>query len=139
MSERVPGKPHEDPACPCHACAEHGRSTACEKTIQEFLADCSNEYTREQHGADRARIIARICAKHGITEREIPELIRTHNYTHDAEDIEDDYIALAAWSSVTGWPVHDGFLTVVNHAPDCAIRTTRDGWDADCSCKRGQS
>ena len=108
------------------------------KTIEELLADSSHVYTHEQHDADRARIIARICEKHGIAETEIPELIRTHNYTHDAEDIEDDYIALVAWSSATGWPVHDEFLTTVNHAPNCAIRTTRDGWDADCSCKRGR-
>jgi hypothetical protein len=28
-------------------------------------------------------------------------------------------------------------LCSANHEKHCAIRSTRDGWDADCSCKRG--
>lgn len=31
-----------------------------------------------------------------------------------------------------------GHLCSANHEEHCAIRTTRDGWDADCSCKRGE-
>lgn len=75
------------------------------KTIEELLVDISDPYTREQFDADRARIVARICEKHGITEQEIPELIRQHRYQHDAEDIEDEWIQLAAFASVTGWPL----------------------------------
>lgn len=77
------------------------------KTIEELLAECGDEhvYTREKHDTERDRVVARICEKHGIAPDEIPELIRTHNYAHDAEDIEDDYIALLTWSRITGWPM----------------------------------
>jgi len=29
-------------------------------------------------------------------------------------------------------------LCAADHEDHCDIRTTRDGWDADCSCKRGR-
>lgn len=35
-------------------------------------------------------------------------------------------------------PSPEGHLCSANHEPHCDIRTSRDGWDADCSCSRGQ-
>jgi hypothetical protein len=60
-------------------------------------------YTREQFDADRARITARICEKHGIVEAEIDALIREHRYEHDSEDIEDEWIGLMAIGHHAGW------------------------------------
>jgi hypothetical protein len=74
------------------------------KSIEELLEEFNDPpYTREQFEADFARVVARISAKHGITEPEVDALIREHRYTHSAEDIEDEYIQLMAIAAHTGW------------------------------------
>ena len=72
-------------------------------SIEELLINCSEVYTREQFDADHKRVVARICAKHGIAESEVDELIREHRYEHDAEDIEDEYIQIMAMARHAGW------------------------------------
>lgn len=37
------------------------------------------EYTREQFEADRDRLLAHLCAKHGCSRDEVDMLIREHN------------------------------------------------------------
>ena len=73
------------------------------KTIEELLAECSDVYTRERFDADRARLAARLCAKHGIAESEIDSLIREHRYEHTAEDPEDEWIQIMAFARAAGW------------------------------------
>jgi len=72
-------------------------------SIEELLAECSNVYTREQFEADRTRIVARICEKHGIVESEVEGLIARHDYVHDAEDIEQEWIEMMAMARHIGW------------------------------------
>lgn len=120
------------------------------ETIEELIAECSNVYTREQYDADFKRVTVRICEKHGIAYHEVPALISEHRYTHDAEDIEQEYIEITAFAQHAGWPTapvcphclqrfsSPDHLCAANHENYCAIRTTRDGWDADCSCTRGR-
>ncbi|HSX23035.1 MAG TPA: hypothetical protein VLE97_09700 [Gaiellaceae bacterium] len=73
------------------------------KTIEELLAECSEVYTRERFDADRARLVARLCAKHGIAASEIDSLIREHRYEHTAEDPEDEWIQIMAFARAAGW------------------------------------
>lgn len=73
--------------------------------IDRLLEEFADPYTREQFEADRKRVLARICEKHGIAENEVIELIREHRYEHDSEDIEDEYIQLLAIARHTGWPL----------------------------------
>ena len=61
------------------------------------------EYTREQFEEDRARLLAVLCAKHGIAESEVDVLIQEHRYTHSAEDPEDEYIQIMAMARSAGW------------------------------------
>lgn len=73
-------------------------------TMEHLLEEFSDSpYMKEQFRADFARVVARICAKHSITEPEVDALIREHRYTHSAEDIEDEYIQLMAIGRHTGW------------------------------------
>lgn len=72
-------------------------------TIEELLIACSNVYTREQYEADRIRIVARICEKHDIVESEVEGLIARHDYTHDSEDIEQEWIEMMAMARHAGW------------------------------------
>ena len=73
-------------------------------TIDDLLKEFGDSYyTREQFEADRARLLARLCAKHGITESEVDTLIREHNYTHSAEDPEDEYIGIMSMARAAGW------------------------------------
>ena len=74
-----------------------------EQTLEELLAEFADVYTREQFMADRARLLARLCAKHSITEPEIDMLIRAHRYVHSAEDPEDEYIQIMALARDEGW------------------------------------
>jgi hypothetical protein len=76
------------------------------KTIEELLDECSDApYTREQYDVDLARVLAVLCAKHGVTTRaEVHEIIRAHRYEHSDEDPEDEYIQLMAVSRTMGWP-----------------------------------
>jgi hypothetical protein len=62
-----------------------------------------SEYTRDQFEADRAQLLARICAKHGIAESEVDALIAEHRYVHSAEDLEDEYIGVMAIGRHAGW------------------------------------
>lgn len=76
------------------------------KKLKELLAefaDPMHEYTRERFDADRARLVARLCAKHSIAESEIDLLIREHRYEHTAEDPEDEWIQIMAFARVAGW------------------------------------
>lgn len=69
--------------------------------LLEELTDISDEYTREQFDADVVRLTIAIAEKHGISEAEVPQLVADHNYTHSADDIEDDYIqtmTMGRWS-----------------------------------------
>jgi hypothetical protein len=73
-------------------------------SIEELLKEFGDhEYTREQFEADRARLRARICAKHGIEDAEVDALIREHRYAHSAEDLEDQYIQVMAMGRCAGW------------------------------------
>lgn len=72
------------------------------ETIEDLLAD-SEPYTREQFDADRARLVARLCAKHNITEPEIESLLREHRYEHSGEDPEDEYMGVMALGRTAGW------------------------------------
>lgn len=76
-----------------------------ESSIIEEIIRLSEPYTREQFDAKRTRVLARLCDKHGITEAEIEPLIREHRYTHSEEDIEEEYIELAAIARTCGWPL----------------------------------
>jgi hypothetical protein len=71
-----------------------------EELLEEF-SDC--EYTREQFEADRARLVARLCSKHGISESEIDALLREHRYAHSGEDPEDEYMQVMAMGRRAGW------------------------------------
>ena len=72
--------------------------------IDDLLKEFGDpEYTREQFNEDRARLLARLCAKHNVTEPEVDALIRDHNYTHSAEDPEDEYIQIMAMARAAGW------------------------------------
>lgn len=74
------------------------------KTIHELLEEFGDPpYTQEQFEADRARLLARICAKHGIEESEVDALIREHRYVHTAEDPEDEYMQLMTIARHVGW------------------------------------
>jgi hypothetical protein len=116
------------------------------KSIEELLADCSHVYSHEQFDANYKRVVTRICEKHGITYGEVQALIRGHRYAHDAEDIEQEYIEIMAFARHAGWTPRcprcnqhfsDDHLCSANHEDHCDIRMSRDGWDANCSCKRG--
>ena len=72
-------------------------------SLEQLLKECSEEYTREQFEADRVRVIAVLCAKHGISESEVDALIREHRYTHSFEDPEDEYIQIMAFARAAGW------------------------------------
>lgn len=73
-------------------------------SIEELLEEFADEpYTREQFEADRARLRALICAKHGIEDAEVDALIREHRYVHSAEDLEDQYIQVMAMGRCAGW------------------------------------
>jgi hypothetical protein len=72
-----------------------------ETMIEEFGS--SEEYTREKFEADRARLVAVICAKHGIAESEVDTLIREHRYVHSEEDPEDEYIQIMGMARTAGW------------------------------------
>jgi hypothetical protein len=76
------------------------------ESINELLVEFGDEpYTRERYDADLARVLAVLCAKHGVTTRaEVHEIIREHRYEHSAEDPEDDYIGLMAMARTMGWP-----------------------------------
>jgi hypothetical protein len=71
--------------------------------IKHDGASFGNEYTRAQFEADRTRLLARLCDKHAIAESEVDTLIREHNYTHSAEDPEDEYIGIMAMARAAGW------------------------------------
>lgn len=71
-----------------------------ERLLEEFG---DSEYTREQFEADRARLLARISTKHGISESDVDVLIREHRYVHSAEDPEDEYIQIMAMARAAGW------------------------------------
>lgn len=72
--------------------------------IDDLLKEFGDSYyTREEFEADRARLLTRLCAKHGITESEVDTLIREHNYTHSAEDPEDEYIGIMTMADAAGW------------------------------------
>jgi hypothetical protein len=73
---------------------------AIETLLEEFN---DPPYTREQFEADRTRLIAVLCAKHGIAASEVDALIREHRYEHSAEDPEDAYIQIMAIGRHTGW------------------------------------
>jgi hypothetical protein len=74
-----------------------------EQTLEELLAEVTDVYTREQFMADRTRLLARLCAKHGISEPEIDMLIREHRYVHSVEDPEDEYIQIMELARHEGW------------------------------------
>jgi len=74
------------------------------QTINELLAEFGDEpYTRERFEADRARLTARLCAKHGISESEIDALLREHRYEHSEEDPEDEYMGVMTMAHYAGW------------------------------------
>jgi hypothetical protein len=75
----------------------------CDQTIEELLAEFGDVYTREQFEADRTRLLARLCEKHGIMEPEIDVLIKEHRYIHSVEDPEDEYIEIMALARHEGW------------------------------------
>jgi hypothetical protein len=72
-------------------------------SIEELLEEFSDRYTREQFKADRVRLRALICAKHGIKDAAVDALIREHRYVHSAEDLEDEYIQVMAMGRAAGW------------------------------------
>lgn len=72
-------------------------------TIEQLLEEFSNVYTREEFEADRARLTARLCDKHGIAEAEIDALLREHRYEHSGEDPEDEYMQVMAMGRHAGW------------------------------------
>jgi hypothetical protein len=75
-----------------------------DQTIEERIAELGiEEYTRERFEADRARLLAAICAKHGIAESEVDALIREHHYEHSFADPEDEYIGIMAMAHHAGW------------------------------------
>ena len=75
-----------------------------EDLIEEMIAKGGfREYTREKFEKDRARLIARLCEKHGIEESALDSLIREHRYTHSAEDPEDDYMEIMEMGRAAGW------------------------------------
>ncbi len=117
------------------------------KTIEDLLSEHLHEYTRAQFDIDYKRTVTRICEKHAIAYGAVKALIREHRYVHDAEDIEDKYIQIMACARHAGWSpkcprcsqhFSGEHLCTANHEEHCDIRASRDGWDADCSCKRGQ-
>jgi hypothetical protein len=74
------------------------------RTIEELIDALGvDEYMREQFDTDRARLTARLCAKHGVNEAEIDTLIRDHRYEHSGEDPEDDYMHVMAMGRAAGW------------------------------------
>lgn len=75
------------------------------QTINELLVELDHEpYTRERYDADFARVLARLCEKHGVTTHaEVRQIIREHRYAHSGEDPEQDYIELMALARSTGW------------------------------------
>lgn len=74
------------------------------KSMEELIEELDlPTYTREQFAEDHARLLAVLAAKHGIAEHEVPELIRTHNYTHSFEDPEDEYIQIMTFARHAGW------------------------------------
>lgn len=60
-------------------------------------------YTREEFEVDHARVVAAICAKHGITEDEVPKLIREHRYEHTFDCPEDEWIEIMTFARHAGW------------------------------------
>ena len=80
--------------------ADDTRPTRLNELLEEFG---DPEYTREQFEADRVRLVAVLCAKHGIAESEVDTLIKEHRYTHSFEDPEDEYIQIMAMAHVAGW------------------------------------
>jgi hypothetical protein len=74
------------------------------QTFEELAAELGlDEYTREHFEADRARILAVLCTKHGVTASEVDTLIEEHRYVHSAEDPEDEYIWIMAMARSAGW------------------------------------
>ena len=74
-----------------------------EQTLEELLAEFGHVYTQEQFTADRTRLLARLCEKHGITEPEVDALIKEHRYVHSVEDLEDEYIEIMTIARYVGW------------------------------------
>lgn len=73
-------------------------------TIEELLEEFGTAvYTREQFEADLARLLAVLCAKHGVAESEVDSLIKEHRYEHSFEDPEDEYIQIMAMGRHAGW------------------------------------
>jgi hypothetical protein len=73
-------------------------------SIEALLTEFNDPpYTREKFEADRARLIAVICAKHGIAESEVHTLIAEHRYVHTEEDPEDEYIQIMEMAHYAGW------------------------------------
>jgi len=72
--------------------------------IDDLLEDI-DPYTRDQFDTDYARIVARLCEKHGISSDEIDALIREHRYEHSGEDPEQEYIEIMTMARVAGWEV----------------------------------
>lgn len=74
------------------------------QTIEELIVELGiDEYTSERFEADRARLVARLCSKHGISEPEIDALLREHRYAHSEEDPEDEYMHVMAMGRHAGW------------------------------------
>ena len=70
--------------------------------VDELLEE--SELTEEQFGKKFARVLARLCEKHGVTtQAEVHEIISAHRYRHTEEDPEDEYIQLMAVARATGW------------------------------------
>lgn len=73
-------------------------------SIEGLLAEFSDlEYTRERFEADRDRLVARLCGKHGISATEIDALIREHRYQHSGEDPEEEYMQVMTMGRAARW------------------------------------
>lgn len=78
--------------------------TSSTNDLGELLKEFGDpEYTREKFDEDRARLLAVICTKHGITEAEVDVLIKEHRYSHSFDDPEDEYIGIMAMARAAGW------------------------------------
>lgn len=74
-----------------------------EELLAEFDPEGKHVFTRERFDADRKRLAARLCEKHGITEDEIDALIREHRYEHTDEDPEEEWMEIMSFARVAGW------------------------------------
>ena len=74
------------------------------QTIEDLLADIGDHYTREQYDEEFARVLKRLCEKHGVTTHaEVNAIVSEHRYEHSGEDPEQDYIELAVMAQHCGW------------------------------------